>query len=301
MRDVVRNHRTLTAVVAGVTCLVLCIALWSSSAPLRGRLLARFDIARGHYELLGYGLPSPRHAEYARLLRERYGIEYRPVALCIVSPTLVSYVDNYNRVSTAAANRKFGHDVFRECADETGNKPGDNQSTTDALDRIRAKIPVDLVTNLTPTQIAGQFVDPSKELVKLVGPPLSGKTLYIFPDTTYIYCEWADIMPNTVFDKGAWSFAGGILDLKSDPEITWNSSLERRFLAVRRLSHKDELLLMGLEHSLPYFERHARDDPKPMLLMVTLPREEAVSRADTARLKATLMREAWRPDFFRQR
>jgi hypothetical protein len=169
------------------------------------------------------------------------------------------------------------------------------------LNRIQAKTAVDLVTNLTPTQIAGQYPNPSKELVKRVGPPLSGKRLYIFPDKTYVYCEWADISPNTVFDKGTWIFEAGVLELRSDPEITWNSRLERKFLAVRRLSHKNEILLMGLEKSLPYFENHARHDPKLMLLIVTLLREEAVSRAETATLKATLMREAWRPDFFRKR
>jgi hypothetical protein len=30
-------------------------------------------------------------------------------------------------------------------------------------------------------------------------------------------------MPNTVFDKGIWGVDGDILELKSDPEIVWNS------------------------------------------------------------------------------
>jgi hypothetical protein len=300
MRDFVRNHRTLTALVSIATCLVLGALLWSLSAPVRGQLVARFDTAREHYELLGYGLPGPGRAEYARLLRERYGIEYRPVALCIVSPTVVAYVDNYNGVSTAAANRKFGHDVFKECAEEARKKLAGGQSATGPLDRIRAKTAVDLVTNLASTQIAGQYVHPSKELVKLVGPPLGGKRLYIFPDKTYVYCKWADVSPNTVYDRGIWSFDGGVLELKSDPEIVWYPQLERQFLAVRRPSHKGEILLMGLEDSVPYFEEHAGDDPTLMLLIVALPKEEAVSLATTARLKATLMREAWRPDYFRK-
>jgi hypothetical protein len=39
------------------------------------------------------------------------------VSTCIVSETLHSYADSYNEVSVAAANRKFGHDVFKECAE----------------------------------------------------------------------------------------------------------------------------------------------------------------------------------------
>lgn len=53
----------------------------------------------------------------AQLLRERYGIEVQTVALCIVSETLRSYADSYDEVSAAAANHKFRHDVFKECAE----------------------------------------------------------------------------------------------------------------------------------------------------------------------------------------
>ena len=177
---------------------------------------------------------------------------------------------------------------------------GSGQSTTGPLNNIRAKISVDSLTNLTGVQIAGQYANPSKELIKRTGPPLSGENLYIFPDNSYVYCQWADVMLNTVFDKGIWSFDSGILELKSDPEIVWDSELERKFLAVRRPSHKDEILLMGLRKSLPYFEKNAGDDPELMLLIVTFPRVQPVSQAATARLKARLMREAWRPDFFRK-
>src|SRR6266436_5504944 len=139
------------------------------------------------------------------------------------------------------------------------------QSTTGTLNIIRAKISVDPLPNLTGLQLAGQYANPSKELIKRVGPPLAGETLYIFPDNSYVFCKWADIMPNTVFDKGIWSVDGGILELKSDPEIVWNSELERKFLVMRRPSHKDEILLVGTEKSLPYFDKDAGDDPELML------------------------------------
>jgi len=75
-------------------------------------------VARGHYRLLTYGLPVSWLPQYAVLLRKRYGVEVHAVAGCVVSPALISYVDNYDRVSTAAVNRKFGHDVFKECAED---------------------------------------------------------------------------------------------------------------------------------------------------------------------------------------
>jgi len=175
-----------------------------------------------------------------------------------------------------------------------------DQSSATPLDRMRAKTALDPVTSLTAVQIAGQYASPPKELIKRVGPPLAGNNLYIFPDKTYVYCEWADVMENTVFDKGTWSFAEGVLELKSDPEIRWNPRLERRFLAVRRPSHSDEILLIGIEGELPYFEKKAGDDPELMLLIVAKQREKPLSQAESAKLKTNLMREGWRPDFFRK-
>jgi len=112
------NVRKKAALVVGILALFVCAELIREhSAPVRGRLMARYDVWRGQYVVLAYGLPPPWRPRYAQLLRERYGIEVRTVALCIVSETLLSYADSYDEVSAAAANHKFGHDVFKECAE----------------------------------------------------------------------------------------------------------------------------------------------------------------------------------------
>ena len=84
---------------------------------IEGQLRARFDLWRGHYAIHTYGL-NLSGREYARILKDRYGIETHVDALCIVSESQISYADSYNKLSTAAANRKFGHDVFKECSVE---------------------------------------------------------------------------------------------------------------------------------------------------------------------------------------
>jgi hypothetical protein len=118
MCSFVRKHRMLTASIAAVGGLILWQAFWSFTASSRGEIVARYDISHGYYEVLGYGLPVAWRPEYARLLQERYGVKFRPVAGCIVSTGLVAYVEGYNRVSAESVNRKFGHDVFKECSDE---------------------------------------------------------------------------------------------------------------------------------------------------------------------------------------
>jgi hypothetical protein len=108
-----RKHKILAALIV-LAALVLFVVAWDASASLRGRLAARMDLARGRYVVLAYGLPPGGSDEYARLLKERYGIEYRQVALCLVSPELVAYADSYNKLSVAVAENRFHLDVFRE-------------------------------------------------------------------------------------------------------------------------------------------------------------------------------------------
>jgi hypothetical protein len=109
--------------VLGILGLVVCAELAREyTAPIRGRLAAHFDVRRGHYVVLAYGLPPEWRPEYAQLLKERYGIDVRTVALCIISETLRSYADSYDKVSIAAVKRKFGHDVFEECAEVARQK-----------------------------------------------------------------------------------------------------------------------------------------------------------------------------------
>ena len=111
----IRKHKILSALLA-LTCLIAGIVVWEVSARVRGQLSARVDLARGHYRVLTLGLPTPWRPEDTRLLRERYGIEERMVAGCIVSKSLLAYAEGYNTMSMAAANRKFGHDIFKETA-----------------------------------------------------------------------------------------------------------------------------------------------------------------------------------------
>lgn len=80
--------------------------------------MAEIDIHKGHYEVLDYGLLAGWSTEYARLLHSRYGIKNRVVAGCSVSASQAAYIQAYNAVAIAAANRKFRHDVFRECAEQ---------------------------------------------------------------------------------------------------------------------------------------------------------------------------------------
>jgi hypothetical protein len=118
MRAWLKKHKKIAAIVT----LLACVEVWQLAAPVRGHLAARFDVARGHYKLLVFGLPPSSRPGYARLLRERYNITVHTAAYCIVSREMIAYVRSYDEVSAAAANRKFGHDVFKECSEEADRR-----------------------------------------------------------------------------------------------------------------------------------------------------------------------------------
>ncbi|HKV91594.1 MAG TPA: hypothetical protein VJW20_03485 [Candidatus Angelobacter sp.] len=111
MWNLVIRHK-LIAVFLGILMLVGLSMAWDASAATRGRMLARFDLSQGRYQLLAYGSTPPEREEYARLLKQRYGIEVEKVADCLVSQPLVDYVDAYNSITVPAAQAKFGPHIF---------------------------------------------------------------------------------------------------------------------------------------------------------------------------------------------
>jgi hypothetical protein len=173
----------------------------------------------------------------------------------------------------------------------------DPQNTTRTpLARLQAKIDVVSIQNLTPTQVAGQFKNPSDEQNKRV-PPMGSEILFLFPDKTYIFTFVTDISPDTISDKGTWSLDGDIVQLKSDQDVTWKSKrAERHYILVRRRISVDELFAVGIERNLTYFEEHSKDDPGFMFLLNSLKREKTISEAETKPLRKKLMQAKWKPD-----
>jgi len=119
MHSLLKSRRVW--VVLAVVSLMLVVGWYTSASP-RGMLMARIDHARGHYEVKTYGGPPPTpdeaemYTEYARLLRERYGVELNDVAQCVVAEELARYANGYNAVSRRLLIEKYGRDIFKECA-----------------------------------------------------------------------------------------------------------------------------------------------------------------------------------------
>lgn len=175
----------------------------------------------------------------------------------------------------------------------------DTKTERTPLERLQARVDVVSVPNLTASQLAGQYTNPSVELNKRL-PPIGGQKLYIFPNGSYIFTFVVDIPPDTISDKGTWSLSGDTLELRSDKDVKWKSKgVDRKHLVVRRRGHIDELFLVGIGWRLSYFEENAKRDPEFEFLLDSLKREKPISAEEAEPLKKRLMEEKWRPEFYR--
>ena len=179
-----------------------------------------------------------------------------------------------------------------------GGQDGPKASTLSPFERLQAKTSVESLASVDVSRITGHYANPPRELVTQLGGVLNGNELYLFPDGTYIYSEWADIQPLTIYDKGRWTFANGAVELKSDPEVTWNPEADRTYVAVRHRSKKKEVLLVGVHSDLARFEAENQNNPELTLLYLAKKQDRTITRSKTAAVKARLLRESWRPEYF---
>lgn len=91
---------------------------YSKWAYLAGRSEARRDLQRGHLVTESAGLPLEWTEEYIQLLRQRYGIEDRTLAGCVIDDKITGHIRGYNEVSQVEITRRFGSDVFDRTAKE---------------------------------------------------------------------------------------------------------------------------------------------------------------------------------------
>lgn len=178
---------------------------------------------------------------------------------------------------------------------QRSSTPSLNADSSFAL--LRSKIDVERVS-APMNSIAGHYSSSPEELRKRV-VPLSGDDLYLFPDGSYLFLWWSDIPPTTIRDKGKWAVSGSEITLTSDPDIKWKPGAERHYLTIRRSAHADEILVVGTDSDSRYFEKNAKEDPEFMLVLVSKTRINGISEKNTNELKKKLMREAWRPNFYK--
>jgi hypothetical protein len=100
-----------------VGALLMCFGC-GRSATSKGKADAKSDLAAGKLAIETAGMPAPWRSTYARLLRERHGIEILEVAGCIVDEGTMQHINAYNGVMKAEISRRFGADTLEKTAEE---------------------------------------------------------------------------------------------------------------------------------------------------------------------------------------
>lgn len=113
--------RAIGGTLFGAALLFACFASYERELPGRdrGKAAAEINVRGGKLTILTYGMPSKGYRRYWQLLHERYGIEVKPVAGCVVSEDLMDFANAFNDVTIEAARRKYGRDVVAEVYQET--------------------------------------------------------------------------------------------------------------------------------------------------------------------------------------
>lgn len=83
-----------------------------------GRADAERDVRAGTLAIEAYGFGAGA-GSYVRLFRDRFQVEVRAVAGCLVDDTIIGHVSGYNAVTEAEIERRFGRGAM-EAAQEEG-------------------------------------------------------------------------------------------------------------------------------------------------------------------------------------
>ena len=174
-------------------------------------------------------------------------------------------------------------------------------SAEEVVQRLRQVVPsVAPAGEILTEQLVGRFTAQTAQVEHRSGPFLAGSDLYLCSGGRYLYVRWADIEPETIYDRGRWSFSDGVVDLSSDHVLNQSDyPRDRRYVAFRfALDKAPDLRLIGTDQSLAYFSTNAGEDPGFMLLITSLEQKDRYSATRSESVYKKLMRQAWRPDYF---
>lgn len=90
--------------------------------------------------------------------------------------------------------------------------------------------------------------------------------------------------------------------LSSDKDITWDPRVERKYIALYRRTHPNEILLVGADNALTRFEQAVDVQPETELMIIAKERSAAMENPKAAeKIRRRLMGTAWDPAYFQKK
>lgn len=95
---------------------------YSKTAYKQGIADAKAEIAKGSLALETFGLQAGGGSVYQQHLKDKYGIELRVVAGCVIDYEILGHARGFNEVMKAEIEKKWPQDVFKEAEEKTRQK-----------------------------------------------------------------------------------------------------------------------------------------------------------------------------------
>jgi hypothetical protein len=77
-----------------------------------GKADAQRELAQGVLAYETFGLPQPDFSEFRQVLLERYKIEVRAIAGCLIDSKILGHSSGFNQIMEAEIVRRYGKDVW---------------------------------------------------------------------------------------------------------------------------------------------------------------------------------------------
>jgi hypothetical protein len=91
---------------------------YSKSAYHKGRADALSELNKGVLAVESFGLPPAWVRLYEKILKEKYGIEDRTVAGCMVNDEIIGHAKGFNEVMEREIKKRWTEDVFEQASNE---------------------------------------------------------------------------------------------------------------------------------------------------------------------------------------
>lgn len=128
---------------------------------------------------------------------------------------------------------------------------------------------------------------------------LSGDRLYLFSDGTYVFTHWADILPETIYEKGKWIFHAGVVSNTPDGSLPKATFPKDHCFLPLSLRGQTNVFLMGANWDYSYLMERKRPNDYYIFRLCAFENREHYDGTKDDSIKADLLQRAWRPDFFK--
>ncbi len=155
------------------------------------------------------------------------------------------------------------------------------------------------VAALTTASLSGRYSNPGPTLEG----GLSGDDLYLFPDASFFFLKWADILPRTIYSRGSWQVENGYVTLHDDGVLSGTSRLRgvsRAWVPLSlTLGTSESVCLVGSSYHYNQLLSRMRPNEEPgfRVILSSLERAGDIPPSKAEELKASLMRNYWRPRY----